>query len=119
MQPEALKFLYDIQQACELIERFTAGKSADDFRSDVQLRSAVERQFITIDEALLQALRSTPNLSDMITDTHRIINFRNVMVHGYATIVPDTIWGVIEAGLPLLHEQVSRLLNSNGNAFPA
>jgi uncharacterized protein with HEPN domain len=118
MPPEVLKFLHDIQQACELIEQFTAGRTVDDFRSDAQLRSAVERQFITIGEALLQALRTTPDLSNTITETRRIINFRNVMVHGYAKIVPDTVWGVVESGLPVLHEEVRQLMSSHSPAVP-
>jgi len=57
MPPEVLKLLHDIRQACGLIQQFTADKTADDFRDDAQLRSAIERQFITIGEALQQALR--------------------------------------------------------------
>jgi len=110
MPPEVLKLLHDIQRACELIEQFTERKSADDFRQDAQLRSAVERQFITIGEALQQALRITPELSDSIADGRRIINFRNVMVHGYAQVAPDTVWGVVERNLPVLRHEVSRLL---------
>jgi uncharacterized protein with HEPN domain len=83
----------------------------DEFRDDAQLRSAVERQFITIGEALQQALRIKPDLAASITESRRIINFRNVMVHGYAQIVTDTVWGVVEKNLPVLHEQISVLLS--------
>ncbi len=118
MPPEAFKFLHDIQQACDLIEQFTAGKIVDDFRGDAQLRSAVERQFITIGEALLQALRAAPELSHTITDSRRIINFRNVMVHGYASIAPETVWGVVETGLPILREVVRRLIQEASTTLP-
>jgi uncharacterized protein with HEPN domain len=109
MPPEVLKYLHDIDQACALIEQFTAGKSADDFRGDAQLQSAVERQFITIGEALQQALRLEPALAGSISDSRRIINFRNVMVHGYAQILADTVWGVVEGGLPALHAEIRQL----------
>jgi len=115
MPPEVLKFLYDIQQACELIAQFTAGSSADDFRNDAKLRSAVERQFIIIGEALQQALRVMPELANSISDCRRIINFRNVMVHGYAQIVPDTVWGVIETGLQSLAVDVRRLIDDGAD----
>jgi uncharacterized protein with HEPN domain len=111
MQPEVLKVLHDIRQACERIEHFTTGKTADDFRTDAQLRSAVERQFITIGEAVQQVLRIKPDLATSITDSRRIVNFRNIMVHGYAQIVPDTVWGVVETGLPKLRDEVSRLIS--------
>lgn len=109
MPPEVLKYLYDIEQSCLLIQQFTAGKSADEFRADTQLRSAVERQFITIGEALQQAMRLNPDLADSIVESRRIINFRNVMVHGYAQLVTDTVWGVVEKDLPTLLEQVRKL----------
>ena len=116
MQLELLTFLHDIRQACGLIRQFTMGKTADNFRSDLQLRSAVERQFITIGEALQQALRISPDLASAITETRRIINFRNVMVHGYAQIVPDTVWGVVEKDLHLLDQEVLRLISQYSTA---
>jgi uncharacterized protein with HEPN domain len=116
MPPEVLKFLHDILQACDLIRQFTTGKAADDFRDDAQLRSAVERQFITIGEALQQALRMMPEMDNSISDSRRIINFRNVMVHGYAQMVSDTVWGVMETGLPVLDAEVRRLMESDSTA---
>ena len=52
MSLESLKYLYDVQTAAEWIERFAAGKNYSDYLSDDMLRSAVERQFEVIGEAL-------------------------------------------------------------------
>jgi uncharacterized protein with HEPN domain len=71
----------------------------------------VERQFIIVGEALQQALRMHPELAKSVTDSRRIVNFRNVIVHGYAQVVPDTVWGVIGQLLPKLHEEVQSLLS--------
>ncbi len=111
MRPEVLKFLYDIRQACDLIEQFTQGKSYKSFENDQLLQSAVERQFMIAGEALFQALKVEPTLSESITDHRRIINFRHVMVHGYATIEPATVWGVVEGGLATLREEVETFLS--------
>ena len=111
MPPEVLKCLHDIRKACELIQEFTVDKDATVFRSDPQLRSAVERQFITIGEALQQAIRFMPELADAISESRRIINFRNVMVHGYAQIVADTVWGVVEKDLPVLDQEIRQIVN--------
>ncbi|HEY9871742.1 MAG TPA: HepT-like ribonuclease domain-containing protein [Candidatus Obscuribacterales bacterium] len=54
MRPEARKFLYDIQQAVELLHQFRRGKTFDDYSGDAMFRSAVERQFEIIGEALSQ-----------------------------------------------------------------
>lgn len=99
-----------MRQACLLVAQFTHSKTASDFRNDLLLQSAVERQFITIGEALQQALRIQPELANSISESRRIVNFRNVIVHGYAVIVADTVWGVVESDLPKLQEEVAKLL---------
>lgn len=57
-----------------------------------------------------------PELGSLITEYRRIINFRNVMVHGYAQIVSDTVWGVVETGLPVLQDEVNQLIESSSSA---
>ena len=71
--PEARKYLFDMAEACGLIETFVSGKSLDDYRDDPLLRSGVERQFEVIGEALGRLLEMAPELSERISDTRRII----------------------------------------------
>lgn len=56
---EARKLLYDVQQAAELIQRFTQGLSLAAYSADPMIRSAVERQFEIIGEALGKLASST------------------------------------------------------------
>jgi hypothetical protein len=46
MRVEALKSLYDMQQACQLMVSFLAGKTLREYELDALLRSGVERQLI-------------------------------------------------------------------------
>ena len=39
---EIRKYLYDIQQACELLNEFTANKTFTDYTSNAMLRAAYE-----------------------------------------------------------------------------
>ena len=110
MQPEIRKFLYDIRSACEALTQFTNGRSLNDYQADLLLRAGVERELMIIGEALNQALRSAPTLAEKITRSREIINFRNIIVHGYSTIENETVWGILQNDLPRLYKEVQTLL---------
>jgi uncharacterized protein with HEPN domain len=42
----------------------------------------------------------------------RIIAFRNVLIHGYATIDARLVWGVVENDLDGLRAAIAQLLGS-------
>ena len=107
---EARKYLYDITAAAEYIAQFTAGRTYEEYHTDPMLRSAVERQFEVIGEALNQLLQRESDLQKKISDAPLIIAFRNRLIHGYATVSDDVVWGVIEASLPVLAHEVACLL---------
>jgi uncharacterized protein with HEPN domain len=54
MRLEARKLLFDIQEAGRLIGQFTEQRTFVDYAADAMLRSAVERQFEVLGEALSQ-----------------------------------------------------------------
>jgi uncharacterized protein with HEPN domain len=110
MRPEIRKYLYDIQQACQLLQQFIAGQSLSDYLADAMLRSAVERQFEIIGEAINQALRREPSLAEQISNTGRVIAFRNRLIHGYASVSDEVVWGVVEIYLPVLSREIDALL---------
>jgi uncharacterized protein with HEPN domain len=110
MQPECRKYVYDIQKAGEQLALFTAGKTFADYQADSLLRSGVERQFEIVGEALSQMLKLDSTLADVITDARRIIAFRNILIHGYATVSNEVVWGIVERGLPTLRREVTDLL---------
>jgi uncharacterized protein with HEPN domain len=110
MRLEARKYFFDIQQAADRIARFCEGKSFDDYRGDELLRSAVERQFEIMGEALSQLARENPELAERIKDYRKIIAFRNILIHAYATVDDRIVWGVVEGNLPALRASLKELL---------
>jgi uncharacterized protein with HEPN domain len=109
-QPRTLKYLFDIAEGCRLLDQFTAGKALADYSADALLRSAVERQFEIIGEALRLAIREEPELAELISNSGRIIAFRNRLIHGYAGVLSDVVWGILETHVPTLSAEVAKLL---------
>ena len=111
--PEVSKYLFDMAEARRLIQTFVSGKSFDDYTRDALLRSAVERQFEIVGEALSRLLQVSPDLGDRISDSRRIISFRNRLIHGYAAVADDVVWGVVEGYLQKLLTEVEELLDED------
>ena len=110
MRREVDKYLYDVLTACDAIRQFTADKALKDYQSNLMLRSAVERQLMIVGEALNQAFHIQPDLSKQISEVREIINLRNIIVHGYAVVENETIWGIVTDEVPALIKQVSKLI---------
>jgi uncharacterized protein with HEPN domain len=104
------KYLYDVLQACYLLQRFAEGKTLADYEADAMLRSAVERQFEIIGEALSQLTKVTPDVVSQIHEVRRIIAFRNILIHGYASVDDRVVWGVLQHDVPILCAQVEGML---------
>ena len=113
MQLEAKKCLEDDRQAAELGLQFTAGKMFADYDGDVLLRSAVERQFEIIGEAINRLSRIDRAIVDSLPHTPRIVAFRNIPIHGYDIVDNDVVWDVIPGNFVPLHAQVTVLLASD------
>lgn len=105
------KYLSDIKIAIEDIEYFLSQKSKrfDVFLGDLMFRMAVEREIGIIGEALNQALKINPNLQ--VTDARKIVGTRNYVIHAYDSLRPDMLWAIVINDLPLLKEEVSKLLS--------
>lgn len=112
MQPEIKALLFDMQQACERISRFTKDKCYDDYLNDDICRSAVERQFIILGEALSRLLKHAPEFGSQIPAHRDIINFRNVLTHGYDRVEDEVVWGIVKKYLPQLQVTVERMMKN-------
>jgi uncharacterized protein with HEPN domain len=98
-----------------LLIEFTRGKTFTDYAGDPLLRSAVERQFEIVGEALRVALQNRPELAASITDARAIVAFRNQLTHAYSAVDHATVWGLLERRVPQLRAEVTRLLDELSN----
>ena len=108
MRPRDVRvYLHDVVTAAVAIRSFINGRSAADYRNDLLLRSAVERQFEILGEALSRALRAAPDVAASIPAVRGAIDFRNVIAHEYEALSPATVWDIARNELPALAEQVA------------
>jgi uncharacterized protein with HEPN domain len=111
MPPEAKKLLADMLEAADAIAQFAAGKSLAEFKSNSLLRSAIYYQYVIIGEALSQLRTHYPLVADQISEHHRIVGFRNQIIHGYAKVDHEITWRIVETKLPVLRNELAALLN--------
>ncbi len=109
MNLEIKKFLFDINESIDSIEKYLGGKrNFQIYLSNKMLRRAVEREFEIIGEAMNKIEKIDPKIQ--ISSKKQIINMRNRVIHGYDKIDDEIVWGTIIKHLPKLKNEVNTLL---------
>ena len=111
MKRNPKKYLFDMLDACQFLLAMTQGKSIKDYKTDRIFRSAIERELQIIGEALRQLESVAPQVAKRVPEHERIIRFRHVIVHGYDTVKPQSVWEVIEDKLEPLRVALQRMLD--------
>ena len=75
------KLLFDVEKACDLVLKFAGG-------------------------TVKQAVSLDPTLSERISDVSRIIAFRNRLIHGYASVSTQVVWGIVTNDIPKLLTEI-------------
>ena len=102
-------WLEDIKIAIDQIEDFTRGMDEHEFANDLKTIKAVERNITIIGEATDRILKVNPTIA--ITDSRKIVNSRNRIMHGYESVSLDSLWVIIQSSLPLLQKEITEILN--------
>ncbi|MBI9069128.1 MAG: DUF86 domain-containing protein [Salinivirgaceae bacterium] len=109
MKPEILTWLEDIDRSIVEIYEFLPDKRDFFlFQNDLKTKKAVERNLEIIGEALNRILKEDPNIQ--ITNSRKIVDTRNRIIHGYDSVTADILWLIISKPLPILHQEVRQLL---------
>jgi uncharacterized protein with HEPN domain len=109
MRADPRKLLFDVATACNTAATYSRGHSLADYRKNVLLRSACERQLEIVGEAMTRLRERHPDTFARIPEGHAIIAFRNRLIHGYDSVDSDIVWDVIQGKLPEL-ERIAKLL---------
>jgi uncharacterized protein with HEPN domain len=111
MQPEIKKYLFDIQVSIESIYDFLGDRrDFDEYKANKLLRRGIERELEIIGEALNRILKIYPEIR--ITDSRRIVDLRNWVIHGYDKVDDVIIWGIILSDIPRLKKQINKIMNT-------
>ena len=113
MPPRNKALLFDMQHAALGIATYVEGKTLEDYLRDEMLRSAVERQFEIIGEAITRLRKFDPSIAARISEYDRIVAFRNVLIHGYDQIDHATTWRIVQEKLPTLQRELDELLKES------
>ena len=111
MKPDAIQLVASVVDAATLVIQWTDGKTVEDYVSDPYMRSAVERQFIVIGEAVNQLRAVEPSIAAHISGFRDVIGFRNVLVHGFFQVNHYPVWKVIEEHAPPLLREAAALID--------
>ena len=113
MRRDPRAYLFDVLQAADAISAFLSDRDYKAFVGDDLLRSAVERKFEIIGEALNQLGKLDAALVSRISQWRDIVAFRNILVHGYASLDLAIVWRANTESLPLLRSEVEALLRES------
>jgi len=110
MDNEVKAWLYDILNAISEVESFFIDrpKSFDEYKKDLRTKRAIERNIEIIGEATNRILRTNPNIE--ISNSRKIVETRNRIIHGYDSVSDEVIWGIVVRHLPLLKIEIQNLL---------
>ncbi|MBU6176959.1 MAG: DUF86 domain-containing protein [Bacteroidetes bacterium] len=110
MDNEIKVWLFDISNAIAEIDSFFSEipKEFSTYKNDLRTRRAVERNIEIIGEALSRILTKDPEIN--ISNSRKIVDTRNRIIHGYDAVSDEIIWGIVIKHIPVLQREVHALL---------
>ena len=111
MENDVKAWLYDILNSIHEIEGFlyNTPKEFQYYKNDLKTKRAVERNIEIIGEAMTRILKKDKSFK--ISNSRKIVDVRNRIIHGYDSVSDEVIWGIVILHLPVLQKEVEQLLD--------
>lgn len=116
MPHKSAAHLWDAREAARLLVNFSCSTSETSLATDDLVRSAIERQFEVLGEALNRLRRDSSKLAASVPNLDRIVGMRNVIAHEYGEIDYEIVWRAATTDVPQLIPVLDRLLNEVAGA---
>ncbi len=112
MNIEIKTWLYDILKAVDEINDFFSDipKDLQSYQQNIKTKRAVERNIEIIGEAMNRILNLGHSIN--LTNSRKIVDTRNRIIHGYDSVSDDIVWDIIINQLPTLKTEIEELLAS-------
>ncbi len=112
MEHEIKTWLHDIVKAIGEIDGYYESKPKlfEEFKKDLKTKRAIERNLEIIGEAVNRILQKDSLFQ--LSNSRKIVDTRNRISHGYDAVSDDIIWSIVINHLPLLKEEIEKLLQS-------
>lgn len=102
-------WLFDILNSISEIDSyFPESKIFESYVKDIRTKRAVERNIEIIGEAMSRIIKENPLIH--ISNSRKIVDARNKIIHGYDEISDDVVWGIVINHLPILKLEAEKLL---------
>jgi uncharacterized protein with HEPN domain len=103
-------WLFDILSSINEIDSYFEANSKlfEVYQNDLKTKRAVERNIEIIGEAMSRILKENNHIE--ISNSKKIVDVRNRIIHGYDSVSDDIIWGIVVKNLPVLQKEVEVLL---------
>lgn len=115
MPRDVRAYLADILESCEAIVMALTGIGLESYKANRLIRSAVEREFTIIGEAMSALSREAPDMFESITNGRRIVDFRNQLTHEYSNVNDALVWGIADRDVPILRRECAELIDRLGD----
>jgi uncharacterized protein with HEPN domain len=111
MDDSIKSWLYDILNSINEIESYfvETPKMFEIYQNYLKTKRAVERNIEIIGEAMNRILKE--NSAIEISNSRKIVDVRNRIIHGYDSVSDDVIWGIVIKNIPVLQKEVEILLD--------
>ena len=110
MDNDIKAWLFDMLSAIMEIESFFIDRPKEfkKYQADIRTKRAIERNIEIIGEAMSRILNRDQTIE--ITNSRKIVDVRNRIIHGYDSVSDDVIWGIIIRHLPVLQIEIEKML---------
>lgn len=102
-------YLIHISECIERIENYVKGMDKEEFMNSTLVQDAAIRNLQILAEST-QRLSEQMKQAHPEIEWHKILGFRNILVHDYLGIDVETVWNIVVREIPVLKKAISAMM---------